>query len=123
FERELLVETYPGERYPVDNASAIGALALRARALGEAPSPIVAQWIETMQASWRDPASGLLVQSVGRNGDAIDAPRASGTAFAAYFLSFADESVARSLYASLEASVGDSVLGFGAMNEYPDGHG
>lgn len=123
FERELLVETYPGERYPVDNASAIGALALRARAVGEEPPAVVGRWIEEMQTTWRDPASGLLVQSVGRGGRAIDAPRASGTAFAAYFLSFADEAIARSLYASLEASVGDSVLGFGAMNEYPDGHG
>jgi hypothetical protein len=52
-----------------------------------------------------------------------DGPRASGTALAAYFLSFADEEQARSLHQSLEASVGGSVLGFGAIAEYPDGRG
>jgi hypothetical protein len=119
FERELLVETYPGERYPVDNAAAIGALALAERP--EAAS-VVTRWLAVFEERWRDANSGLVIQSIGRDGAPLDAPRASGTALAAYFLAFADEEVARSLYQSLEASTGDVVIGFGAMKEYPPGH-
>ena len=119
FERELLVETYPGERYPVDNAAGIGALALAPR---PDAAPIVRRWLAALEERWRDPKSGLVIQSIDHDGGPVDAPRASGTALAAYFLGFADEAVARSLYESLEASAGGAVIGFGAMKEYPDGH-
>lgn len=123
YQSEPLVETYPGERYPVDNASAIGALALWAKARGEPAPAVVVRFVADVQRRWRDPESGLLVQSVDASLATVDGPRASGTALAAYFLSFADEAVARSLYESLEASVGGRVIGFGAMAEYPRGHG
>lgn len=118
FSRELMVETYPGERYPVDNAAAIGALALSDR---PGAAAVVERWLAALPRL-RDPASGLLFQRVGADGRPVDAPRASGTALAAYFLAFADEAAARDLYRSLEDHVGDAVLGFGAMAEYPPGH-
>ena len=122
YRRELLPETYPGERYPVDNSAAIASLALRARALGRPPPSEVRAWLDALEARYRDPASGLLVQSVGPDGHPADRPRASGTALAAYFLAFVDDALARDLYLSLERSVGGDVLGFGAMREYPRGH-
>lgn len=116
-----LVETYPGERYPVDNAAGIAAVALHAEAVGARRPPVVDAWL-THLTRWREPASGLLVQAVAADGrTALDAPRGSGTALAAYFLSFVDHEASRSLYDALVRSCYEPVLGFGAMQEYPPG--
>ncbi|MBX3222810.1 MAG: hypothetical protein KF795_20015 [Labilithrix sp.] len=116
------VETYPGEVYPVDNTAALAALALHTRATGGAPSPALRRGLAAVQRSGVDPATGLLVQAV-TVADAAprDAARASGTALAAYFLSFADEPTSRSLFHALEKSQFRTVLGFGGMMEYPPG--
>ncbi len=72
------------------------------------------------RARWIDPASGLLYQS----GDAArgvpaGAARASGTALAAYFLSFADPALARDLFAAVARSQRASFLGFGGVRGMP----
>jgi hypothetical protein len=121
-----LVETYPGERYPVDNAAAVGALAQHARAMGRPPPPVVSRWIGRLP-KWRHPSTGLLLQSIAQDGvHAHDSGRASGTALAAYFLSFADQVASRSLYEALIDRNYDTVLGFGALSEFAEhdaGHG
>lgn len=108
------LETYPGETYPVDNAPALGALALHARALGTAPSPALARGLAAMRSPGRDRHTGLLFQTAG-------APRASGTALASYFLSFADPALSAELYRVLERRHFRTVLGFGGVLEYPPG--
>lgn len=122
FEAALVLETYPGERYPVDNAAAIASLALRAHALGQERPAVVDRWLRAL-AGWRDPHTGLLVQSLSPEGLPLDAPRGSGTALAAYYLAFVDQRTGRDLYASLEGHLGGEVLGFGVVREYPEGHG
>lgn len=114
-----LLFTYPGEIYPVDNASAIAAIALHARAHGKPPPRIVRQWIERVQDGIVDPRSGLLIQSVSDSGQPIDEPRASGSALAAYFMSFADEAFARELFTAVKNQI-ERPLGFAAVQEYPD---
>ena len=118
-----LVETYPGETYPVDNAAGVAAVALHAEAL-EAPRPaVVDDWLARLDR-WRDPENGLLVQAVAPDGTtSVDAARASGTALAAYFLSFADRGASRRLYDALRRTCYDPVLGFGAMKEYASAFG
>jgi hypothetical protein len=114
------VETYPGEVYPVDNASALAALALHARATKQPPSLALLRGLEAMNRKGIDPSTGLLFQAVNvADATPRDTPRASGTALASYFLSFADGPTSRSLFRALERSQFRTVLGFGGMMEYP----
>jgi len=109
------VETYPGETYPVDNAAALAALALRGEDLA------LRRGLQAMRARGVDARSGLVIQAVTRDGAPRDAPRASGTALASYFLAFADAPLSRALFAALEAKQFRTVLGFGGMMEVPRG--
>ena len=58
-----LLETYPGEIYPIDNTSFFGALAVHDRATGEDHGALRARLLEGLERH-RDPHTGLLVQSV-----------------------------------------------------------
>jgi hypothetical protein len=117
------VETYPDEVYPVDNTAALAALAVHARATNQAPSPALARGLLAVRTKGIDPATGLLIQAVDVAAAAPrDAPRASGTALAAYFLSFVDEPTSQALFDALERGQFRTVLGFGGMIEYPAGH-
>lgn len=114
-----ILETYPGERYPVDNCAVLGSLAIHAR-LGGRDCPAVADAL----AAWDlyvDPASGLLYQAVDGSGKPADSPRASGTGLGAFFLSTGGLPLGRELHAAIRRSCGSGFLGFGMVREYPRG--
>jgi hypothetical protein len=120
--RLALLETYPTEVYPVDNAAVLASIALRDRAAGDrAHAATLARALAEMRAKYIEPGSGLLLQSVdaevGRGSDA----RGSGTLLAVYFLSFADMELSRALWRAAERALATSVLGFGVVREYPVG--
>lgn len=116
------VETYPGEVYPVDNAAALAAVALHARATRRPPPAALAKGIAALKARAIDPESGLVVQVVALADAAPrDAARASGTALASYFLAYADAELSRSLWLALEKNQLRTVLGFGAVLEGSSG--
>lgn len=129
FERELqrapvgLVETYPGESYPVDVAAIVGSLALHDRCrAATAHQDTIRDWTLRHFRRYVDADSGLLVQSAeARTGRAVDAPRASGTALAIYFLSYADHDVARELWAGIEDKTFERFGPFGGVREYATG--
>ena len=115
-----LVETYPGEVYPVDNAAALGALALHAKAAHAAPAVGLGRGLHALRSRAVQPSTGLLAQAV----DPIDATardpgRGSGTALAAYFLAYADPSLSASLYHAVHRELFRTILGFGAVLEHP----
>jgi hypothetical protein len=121
----VLVETYPGEWYPVDNCAALGALALHDRITGEDHGDTLARTLAVV-ARARDPQSGLLHQSSRADGSPVDAPRGSGTFLASWFLRAlppldAHPGFAASLYTSGRDRLAGSVLGVQAMREYPEG--
>lgn len=116
-----VAQTYPGEIYPVDNSAAVASLALRARALGTEPPPVVAEFIHELSIRFVDPKTGLLHQSLTSERAPADAPRGSGTALAAYFLSFADEPASLALHRAVRRELAGDVLGFGVVHEYADG--
>lgn len=118
-----LLETYPGEVYPVDNTAFFGALAVHDRATGEDHSALLRRLLETLDARYRDPRSGLLYQAVDVDGALVDRPRGSGTALASYYLSFADVALSRSLYDALRRHLTRRTLGFGTTREYLPGDG
>lgn len=117
-----LLQTYPHEAYPADMASVLGSIGLHGRATG-AVHPGLRRWLATFEEAYVDPQTGLLVQAAdARTGSRHDAPRGSGTAIAAYFLSFADRALTERLHGALVAHQ-LSFLGFGAVREYPWGDG
>lgn len=117
-----LLETYPGEVYPIDNTSFFGALAVHDRATGEDHSALIERLCEGLATRYRDPRTGLLYQAVDvDDGAPLDAARGSGTALGAYFVSFADPFLSRSLYESMRARLLVTTLGFGTTREYPPG--
>lgn len=120
-----LAPTYPGEVYPVDNAAVVGALALHQRVTGIDHGEVLDGWAARLPGL-RDAETGLLVQAVALDGRVVDGPRGSGSALAAWFLSFADAEQSRSLYEAVRGHLRRDQLGFGAVREYPpgvDGHG
>jgi hypothetical protein len=118
-----LLETYPGEMYPVDNVTFFAALAIHDRATGQDHRALLRRLLDGL-SRYRDPASGLLVQSVNpTDGSVVDGPRGSGTAFAGYLVSFADSALSRSLHESVQTHLARSFLGIGTVREYLPGEG
>ena len=115
-----LLETYPGEVYPVDNASALATLALHARATNTPLGPGGRRGLEAMRTLGVQPKTGLLTQSVSPvDGSPRDPGRGSGTALAAYFLSYADPALSSALYYALKRELYRTVIGFGVVLEHP----
>jgi len=118
----LLLETYPREVYPVDNAAAIASIGLHARAAGKGRPGLLDRWAARCRKAWIDPATGLLYQAMSAHGALpYDRPRGSGTGLAAYFLSFADPALSRELFEAVRRELAGSFLGFGVVREYPRG--
>jgi hypothetical protein len=116
----LLLETYPGEGYPVDNSAAIGSIGLHASTRGEPMPDVVRAWSARIRMTALDPATGLLVQAVDpRTGVARDRARGSGSALASYFLSFADPALSKDLWSAVHRELDANVIGFGVVREYP----
>ena len=116
-----LVETYPGEVYPVDNLAAFGALGLHARATGADHDALLERFAARLRRDYVDPETGLLVQATTPDGRRADAPRGSGTALGAHFASFADAALSRELHDALRAELARHHFGFGTVREYPEG--
>jgi len=115
-----LLETYPGECYPVDNTTAFAAIALFDRATGADHSALLRRLLENLATRYLERTSGLLVQAVdARTGAWRDQPRASGSALAVYFIGFVERALSRRIYNALQNSCGVTGLGFAAVNEYP----
>ena len=117
-----VIETYPGEAYPCDIAAVVGAVGQHARLTGADRRALLARMARVYRERFTHRPSGYLAQSVGR-GDASGegTPRGSGTALAAYFLSFADAGLARELAGALARTGHVRLAGFGGVREYAPG--
>jgi hypothetical protein len=118
----LLLQSYRGSVFPVDNGAVIGSIALHDRAVAsQAHARLVQRFCARLRHDSVDARTGLLHQTMPHG-----APRGSGTAFAAYFLGYADPALGRDLVAAMKRELYGAPLGFGAMREYPrgrNGHG
>ncbi|TNE85654.1 MAG: hypothetical protein EP330_24700 [Deltaproteobacteria bacterium] len=115
-------QTYPGEVYPADLATVAAAIATHARCHGEPPPAALSAWVDRFEAAAVEPETGWVVQALHpRNGDPIDHPRGSGTAFTAAWMAWVDPALSRRL-SRAHGELGErTVLGFSAMREYPPG--
>jgi len=117
-----LLQTYPGEAYPVDNAAVAAAIALHAEATRQPEPPWFRPWLAGWASRWIDPATGLVYQSAHpATGRPTDHPRGSGTALSAWFLSHADPGLAARLGAATRDTLGVRLLDHAAVREYPPG--
>jgi len=115
-----LVETYPSEVYPVDNAAALGALALHARAKHRTPAPGLTRGLEAIRTRAIALDTGLLAQAVDADTAAPRDPgRGSGSALGAYFLAYADQAMSASLYRAVHRELFRTIIGFGVVLEHP----
>jgi hypothetical protein len=117
----LTLETYPNERYPVDNCAVIASIGLYDQATGANHSVLIKRWMENFKKNYIDPKTGLLFQSLNLNGKASDYPRGSGSALGLYFLSYANPAIARQMYHAVKKELASTCFGFGTVREYPRG--
>jgi hypothetical protein len=121
-ERGLLA-TYPRQAFPVDVAVGYGAIAEHAALHGRAVPPALTRRITAWERDFVT-EDDLLVQMVRpSDGRALDAPRGSGTALAAWALAPADPRVAARLAGGARDTLGDTFLGLGVIREYREGGG
>ncbi len=117
-----IIETYPGEAYPVDNAAGYGSLGIYAASPGAPDTARVAlaTAMDRLFASWREPETGLLYQNLPSEGIAAGhgPPRGSGTFLSAWFLGFADPARAGTLYGAGNRYLYEPLGPLGAMREY-----
>jgi hypothetical protein len=117
-----VLETYPGEYYPVDMAMFVGALEMHSRVTGADHAEALRAFESSARAHWLD-SNGTLIQSVDANGKPRDMGRGrgSGTALASVALVRALPSLSLELWSALRAHNFRTVLGFGAVREYGTG--
>jgi len=117
-----VIETYPGQSFPTDVAACAASIALYDEASGADHGDVLRPWLPRYEALYVDRRSGYLWQQArASTGHHRDAPRGSGTAVSAYFLSFVDSGLSARLTDAL-ARHERSVVGLGAIREYAEGH-
>jgi hypothetical protein len=118
-----IIDTYPAEAYPPDLSAVIGSIALHDRATGSVKhQATLKKALQTFRTKFVDPSSSLVFQSVdAKSGHVLDKPRASGSTLSAYFLSFADAELAKTLFQAIQSKQQINVISIKAIREYPPG--
>lgn len=116
-----LIETYPGEIYPVDNSPGIASIAIQGRVTGSDYSALLQREEQIYRTHYIDPHTGLLIQAVNGKGRQIDAGRGSGTALSIFFLRRAFPDLSREMFAAMQKNLESGLFGFGAIREYSHG--
>jgi hypothetical protein len=115
-----LAETYPGELYVPDNAVALAALALAARA-GVSPD-VAPGLLKKLRTRYAQPTSLLLPFRVDAGCQALDHDRASGAAWNLLYLALVDADYVRHSYPFLLQQFLDRPLpGLWGLREWPRG--
>jgi len=116
-----LLLSFPGVAFPVDNAAGFATIGLHARATGRPLSPELRARIAHWEATFMS-EDGLLVQTAhAHSGRATSPVRGSGTALAAWLMSYTDPPLASRLAEGTRDTLGATVLGLGAVREYRPG--
>jgi hypothetical protein len=117
-----LLESYPGEVYPVDNCFVVGSIGLHQTVTGADHHAVLAQWSARTRERYLDAETGLLIQAVDAfNGRPIADARGSGTVLGLFALHYADPGLAHDLYLAMKRHLASSLFRFGGVREYPFG--
>lgn len=116
------IETYPGERYVMDNVVVMAALANADRVLGRrVGGAAVKRWLEQARGPLLDPGTGLLAFEVGLRGERLQGGRGSGAGWDSFYLPFVDAGLAAAQWAEVEKRMVARRLGFTGVLEFPPG--
>lgn len=113
--------TYPGECYTADNAVAMAAVAVYDLVEGDDHTALYAKWVAYAEAKLLDPATGLLVSGVRRDGEPSGPGRGSWAGWNSYYLPFFAGDFADRQWAAAGALVQPVGLGLVALREFPPG--
>ncbi|MBT3380875.1 MAG: hypothetical protein HN742_02310 [Lentisphaerae bacterium] len=117
-----LLDTYPGEMYPVDNCAVIGSLAIHARLRGLDRTSLLENWEREFRRTCIDPATGLMWQALDpEHRNPADRPRGSGTTLGLYLVAPAFPDLSRDLFQAVKRELTDRWLGFALVREYARG--
>jgi hypothetical protein len=116
-----LIETYPGEWYPVDNTPALASIAMNDHVMDRGPDKLLDALVENFRRHAIDPQTGLLIQALAADGTPVDSARGSGSALGAFFLGHGLQPLASEIFSAVRRELAVNVLGFGAIREYPRG--
>lgn len=117
-QRGPVLETYPGEAYPVDHAMALATVALHAQATGQAAPAWLPAHLQRYRARFID-EHGLLVQSVSpSSGAARSVGRGSGTTLAAWALAWVDPTLSADLTGAVQRGLRDRQAGVAMVREF-----
>ncbi len=117
-----LLESYPGEVYPVDNCFVIGSIGLHQSVTGTDHQELLAQLSVQIRDKYVDADTGLLIQAVDPYyGRPIDVARGSGTVLGLIALHYADPVLAHDLYLAMKSHLASHLFRFGGVREYPFG--
>lgn len=114
------IETYPGERYVMDNVVVMAALVNADRLLGTGTAA-VQSWLGEARGRLVDPRTGLLAFEVGPGGDRLQGGRGSGAGWDSFYLPFVDPSLADSQWSCLRDKLVARRVGFTGVLEFPPG--
>jgi hypothetical protein len=119
------LESYPGQRWPVDTVVAVAALARADRLVGvPGAADVVRAWPERVRPV-RDPATGLLPHRLdGGDGPSTvvaEGPRATSSVLIALFEPDIEPALGRRDYRAFVAHFVTRRLGWVGVAEYPDG--
>ncbi len=116
------VETYPGEIYTSDNATAAASIAVHALASGEDHGPELRRFVQYTRSHLLDARTGLVVFKVGAQGQPLGTPRGCGVGWNSFYLPFVDRTFASEQWTRLrDHMVRRSPIGLWGVREYPTG--
>ena len=116
-----LIATYPGEWYAVDNTPVLASIAITGRLTNRGYSKFLAMEERIFRTQIIDRSSGLLIQALNQQGEALNSGRGSGSALGIFFLHHAFPELSREIYGAIKRSLATNFLNYGAIREYPHG--
>ena len=119
----LHAETYPGQTFVADNAVVVACLALAQPLFPDDTLDISKAWTERARRNFLDPATGLMVFRLTREGEVLEQSRGSGVAWGIFYLSYADRAFAEQQYRKLHDTMASTALLslVHGIREYPPG--
>jgi hypothetical protein len=121
YDRQFMLEAYPGMTWPCDQTVALASLVLHDELFGSNYQPIVQRWLNHARQNL-DPKTQLLPHKIDSNTGEIEiAGRSSSQVYLLPFLLELDPELARQHYQRFRQQFPVSTLGFFPVREYPIG--
>jgi hypothetical protein len=120
--RSAHVETYRGEIYTSDNATAAASIAVFDQVTGQDHRAALRRFVDYTRRNLIDKQTGLVVFKVDSEGQPLGSPRGCGVGWNSFYLPFVDEAFAAEQQARIEQHMVKKLwFGLVGIREYPHG--